>query len=122
MIVIEIPPNPNCEAVEMRVFHDLDPPRAVTHVRLARDQKTVRWCDVIGWTTTGATCPARAQKVDDSGDGVAFLLHGGDAGLRFRPADYSQPWGLHQQEQWGLPFILTTDADDLRFADPAKKT
>ena len=115
MIVIEIPPNPNCEAVDMRVFHDLEPPRPVTQVRLERAQGSPQWYEVVAWTLAGTAKQAHAQKVDDSGEGVALLIYGGDAGLRLRPVGNSQPWHLDHPQQRGLPFIITTDVADLRF-------
>lgn len=122
MIIIDIPPNPNCEAVEMRVFHDLGPSRAVNRVRLEQAPGAPQWYDVVGWTAAGAAQPARAVKVDDSGDGVVWLVYGGDAGLRLRPAGSTEGWRLDHPQQWGLPFILTTDAADLQGEPPEKKT
>lgn len=116
MIVIEIPPNPNCEAVELRVFHDLEPPRPVSRVRLERAAGKPEWCEVVGWSLAQTAGPAFAQKVDDSGEGVAFLIHGGQAGLRLRAAGSREPWDLKNPSQWGLSFIITTDPNDLRFA------
>ncbi len=114
MVVIEIPMNPNCEAVETRVFHDLESPRPVRQVRLERTPGQPAWYAVVGWTTSGTTCQALAQKVDDSGDGVALLLHGGDAGLRLQPAGQETQWELGHPEQWGEPFIITADSADVQ--------
>ena len=122
MIVIEIPPNPNCEAVEMRVFHDLEPARQIAQVRLEREAGKPVWYEVTGWTVRGAPCPALAQKVDDSGDGTAFLIYGGDAGLRFRSAGTPDPWQLNHLHQWGEPFLILIDINELRFSPSAKKT
>ena len=122
MIIIEIPPNPNCDAVDMCVFHDLTPPRLVSQVRLEREQGVAQWYEVTGWTTSGTTQSALAQKVDDSGEGVALLIHGGDAGLRFRPAGSQTAWQLRHAEQWGTPFILTTDAADVTWVEPTKNS
>ena len=116
MFAIEIPPNPNCEAVELRIFHDLEPPRTVTHVRLERAAGKPQWLAVTGWTLAGTPCPASVRRVDDSGEGVALLVSGGDAGLRLQPEEQQAPWRLDHPEQWGLPFILTTDAADVTFA------
>jgi hypothetical protein len=121
LIAIEIPDNPNCEAVDLRVFHDVDAASPVAQVRLARDGETPRWCDVTGWTTAGRPGPARLQKVDDSGEGTAFLLYGGDAGVRLRPADGAGPWRLDDAAQWGCPFLLLTDLDDVRLS-PAPRS
>jgi len=119
VIVIEIAPNPNCEAVEMRVFHDLEPPRPVTQVRLERKPDHAMWHAVTGWTVSGTPCPARIQKIDDSGEGVAFLVYGGDAGLRFKSARHLVPWRLDDTAQWGEPFLLVSDLSDVRFAQLA---
>ena len=116
MVTIEIPTNPNCEAVELRVFHDLEPGRPVHQIRLEQEPGRSEWYDVVGWSLQNAPVPAMAQKVDDSGEGVAFLVHGGEAGLRLRPAGLAEPWQLAKPAQWGLPFIITADAGDLRFA------
>ena len=113
MVLVEIPANPNCDPVDLRVFHDLGAPQPVRRVRLSRDAGRPAWYDVTGWTTDGLPCPAVAQKVDDSGDGVALLVRGGDAGLRLRPADGRAEWRLDAPTQWGEPFLLLTDMSDL---------
>ena len=117
MLVIEIAPNPNCEPVDMRVFHDLEPPRSVAQVRLevSGDGRGPQWYAVTGWTAAGSACPALARKVDDSGEGIALLVSAGDAGLRLQPADRQAPWRLDDPEQRGAPFLLLPGADDLRF-------
>ena len=118
MVLIEIPANPNCAAVELRAFHDLEPAHPVSQVRLERQPGSLQWFDVTSWSLTGTTSPARLQKVDDSGEGVAFLLYGEDAGLRLKPADPHAPWRLDDPQQWGEPFIILTDLDDVRLQQP----
>ena len=116
MVVIEIADNPNCAPVDLRVFHDLEPPHPATQVRLERQPGAPEWYALTGWTAEGHPCPARIQKVDDSGDGTAFLIYGGDAGLRLQPAASREPWGLGHPEQWGEPFLIVSDAQDIRGA------
>jgi hypothetical protein len=118
MLVIEIPDNPNCEAVELRVFHDLEPPKPVSQVRMEHGPGLTgpQWCALTGWTLAGSPCPALACKVDDSGEGVILLVSGGDAGLRLKPSSDPSAWSLDRPAQWGLPFLLIPDAGDLRFA------
>ncbi len=123
MIILEIPPNPNCDAVEMRVFHDVEPAKPVAQVQLERDQGKPAWYTVTGWTTAGTPCAALAQKVDDSGEGVAFLVYGGDAGLRFRPSDHTTPWRMGQPDQWGESFLIISDINMLQFiSTPSQKS
>ncbi len=116
MIALEIKPNPNCPAVDLRVFQDLEPPQRVSHVWLERQPGHPAWCEVTGWTASGLACPAVIQKVDDSGEGVALLLYGSDAGLRLQPADRHEPWQLDDPRQWGEPFLLVSDLSDVRIA------
>ncbi|OGX31593.1 MAG: hypothetical protein A3I71_01075 [Omnitrophica WOR_2 bacterium RIFCSPLOWO2_02_FULL_63_16] len=113
MMVIEIPPNPNCEAVEMRIFHDLEGPRQISQIRLEREPGTPAWCLVTGWTLEHAPCEAVARKVDDSGEGTTTLVSGGEAGLRLQPVDGATAWRLDDPRQWGEPFLLIGDPQDL---------
>lgn len=108
MIVIEIAPNANCEAAELRLFHDVEAPRQVTRVCLQDAGQPPRWYAVTGWTRAAAPCPALAQRVDDSGEGLAVLIHGGDAGLRLRPVGSPARWGDDPAER-GAPFLLLAD-------------
>ena len=117
MIIIEIEPNSNCEAVDMRLFHDLEPARRVHQVRLEREFGKPQWFDVTGWTQDEKCREALVQKVDDSGDGIALLIHGGDAGLRFRPSASDASWHSGNPDQWGLPFFLTVDMQDIKIEE-----
>ena len=116
MIVIEIAPNLNCEPVEMCVFHEVGPARAISHVHLARGSEPPGWCAVTGWSAAGQPCPAYAQKVDDSGEGTAYLIYGGDAGLRFRPEGSHAPWDIHHPQQWGESLLIIIDINELKFS------
>ena len=116
MLVLEIPENPNCDAVDMRVFHDLEPARAIRSVRFERETGRPRWWAVIGWNLDGTTTPALARKVDDSGEGVVLLLSGGTGGLRFQPVELESSWSVGSPDQWGLSFALIGDPNDLRAA------
>ncbi|MBN1587720.1 MAG: hypothetical protein JW937_09895 [Candidatus Omnitrophica bacterium] len=117
MILLEVEENPNCEAVDMRVFHDLEPARAISQVLLEQNPGQEQWFEVAGWTTDNTVCPALAQKVDDSGDGVAVLVHGGNAGLRLRPAGSDKEWDLNARDQWGAGFLLLDSPESLRWAN-----
>jgi hypothetical protein len=109
MVIIEIPLNRNCEPVDMRIFNDVEEPREVRRLVVAPPGREPAWYDVTGWTAEGGPCPALARRVDDSGEGLAVLVYGGSAGLRFRPAGSARPWTLDDPEQWGLPFLLTDE-------------
>ena len=114
MVVIEIAQNTNCEPVDLRVFHDLEPARWVHQVYLERQPGQPAWYEVTGWTAESTPCQAVAQRVDDSGDGVALLIRGGEAGLRLRRADNARPWQLGDSEQWGEPFLIIPGGEWVR--------
>ncbi|MFN7993262.1 MAG: hypothetical protein U0Q18_06660 [Bryobacteraceae bacterium] len=113
-VFLQIPENPNCDAVDGQVFACRTPPRRVSHVRLRRaDART--WFDVTGLEADGAACPATACLVEDSGDGMCYLLVGGEWGLRLK---MSGPWDLADHTQWGEPYMLLGgDGQDLRFVE-----
>ena len=92
----------------------MDAPQAVAAVRLERQAGAPAWYAVTGWTAAGTPCQAYTQKVDDSGDGTAFLLYGGNAGVRLRPVEISGPWQLDDPQQWGEPFLIIGDTGDLK--------
>lgn len=106
MVIIEVEPNSNCEASDLRVFNDVEAPRPVAKVCLEREPGKPEWYDVTGWTATGKPVAALAQRVDDSGEGLAVLVHGADAGLRLKPSGSSGAWSAEDARQWGEPFLL----------------
>ncbi|MBI2093780.1 MAG: hypothetical protein HYT88_03550 [Candidatus Omnitrophica bacterium] len=114
MVVIEIPENHNCAVLELRVFHDVEPPRRVAQVRLQRGSQQMNWYDVTGWMLQDTPAEAMLQKVDDSGEGTAFLVYGAEAGLRLRPAGSEENWTLESANQWGEPYLLLAEIQDAR--------
>ena len=109
MVVVEINPNSNCDPVDLRLFHDVEAPRVVRQVCLQRAAEPPAWHDIAGWTLDNRPCPAMACRVDDSGEGLAVLVTGGEAGLRLRPAGSEEPWSLDSSNQWGASFLLMAD-------------
>jgi hypothetical protein len=104
-------------------FNVLDPPRPVTRVRLHDRSSAGEWCDVVGWTDRPAQpmSPAVVQKIDDSGLGVAYLISGGEWGLRLKPVDDASDWSLHGSRQWGVPYLVVGSPADFLAAEPARR-
>jgi hypothetical protein len=108
--------NPNCGFAEDRVWKELDAPRVVTHVLRAREGKDV-WCPITGLNEKGEFISAQGRKVEDSGEGVCWLVYGGLWGLRLRWPDKESPWSLNDPTQWAEPFmLLPANGADVRFA------
>ena len=102
--------------MDMRVFHDLERSRVVEQVRLERKPGYPQWFEVVGWTESGEACIAHAQKIDGSGEGVAFLIHGGSAGLRLKLIGAQEAWSEVSAEQWGEPILIVADPKDFILA------
>jgi hypothetical protein len=116
-VLVQIPENPNCQAIDGQIFQCQSMPRAVTHVRWHRGD-AYEWCDVTGLEDAGQPCPAMACMVEDSGEGACYLVTGGAWGLRLKPPTDRGPWSMDGAGQWGEPFLLLGgDGADLRFLD-----
>jgi hypothetical protein len=113
---LEISANPNCDALDGQVFQCRSAARAVTHVRSHRAGVDT-WCEVTGFNEDARVTPAMACEIDDSGDGICFLISGGSWGLRLKEESSAAGWSLDDQAQWGEPFLLVpADGASVRFA------
>ena len=58
-----------------------------------------------------------ACLVEDSGEGMCYLVVGGEWGLRLKTGEDDGPWGLDRGGQWGESFLLLAgNAQEVRFA------
>ena len=114
-VLVQIPENPNCEAMDAQVFQCRSGMRVVTHILCERPQG-MEWCLVTGVAEGGAWYPATACLVEDSGDGACYLVTGGEWGLRLKADASTDDWDLANAAQWGVPyFLLGGDGATLRF-------
>lgn len=91
----------------MATFRENGPGRGLRALRLWRDGVWT-WCAITGWDAAGAV-PAVIQPIEESGDGVALLVHGGPCGLRLAATgdpEASVRWDLADSRQWGEPFLI----------------
>ena len=51
--------------------------------------------------------------MEDSGGGFSYLVYGEDWGLRFKPTDIDEPGDLASTHQWGEPYIILVDREDI---------
>src|SRR6185295_14355049 len=116
-VFVQIPENPNCDAVEGQIFECRAKPRIVTHVTWERHGEN-HWCPLTGLDEDGKPCDAVACIVEDSGEGACYLVTGGAWGLRAKHPSDPGPWDVNNPDQWGIPYLLLgADNDDLRFTD-----
>lgn len=116
---LEVESNPNCETSLFARFKEMDIARRVIQVRSYEHNPRGEWYWITGWSDDPAhpCCAAFAQRVEDSGAGITYLVYGGLWGLRLKPVDSSEDWDLDSMHQWGEPYLSLADPGDLRFAD-----
>lgn len=108
---IEIEDNPNCPGSDQMVYQEIGPDRPVRAILVTLHGRDVA-CDVTAVRKTGAFAPAFACKINDSSDGVAYLIHGGEWGIRIRPPQFSaEAWDLGNKNQWGEPYKIYSEKD-----------
>ena len=90
----------------VRMFDAMEDPRRVTKVVASDPLGVEQECHVTGWSGDSGPCPAYAALVEDSGEGVAMLVYGGDDGIRLSPAAVDGDWDLDDPRQWGEACLL----------------
>ncbi len=112
---VEVEPNPSCPMSANQVFKNLGDPFAVAQVRIFEGEPGGRLCAVTGWSSAadGTPVAAYAVAVEDSSAGTAYIVYGGDWGIRLRSADATPQWRLEDADQWGETHLVLADADDL---------
>ncbi len=109
-IEVDVQAGANCDFSLIRMFSAVGTPVPVSRAETPGPRGESGFHEVTGWSADGP-CPAYAVEVEDSGEGRALLLYGGDDGIRMRPAVSSEPWSLDSAEQWGEPcLVLDLDA------------
>ena len=114
-ISVEVEDNDNCPGLPMLTYQTLSQPIRVVQVRIASPHgpEELHW--VTGWQSDdeGSPCPAHYVRVSDSGAGSAFLLYGGDWGIRMRPVSQDEEWSTESPNQWGEPWLLLGEISDI---------
>ena len=105
-IEVDVSEGTNCPLSLTRMFDAREEPQAVAKVVASDPQGKDYMCDVTGWSSEEGPCPAYAVLVEDSGEGVAMLVYGGDEGIRLKPAELGEEWDLASPHQWGEACLL----------------
>jgi hypothetical protein len=116
-MILEVEHNPNCEGTLFIRFKEFGPRRRITHVKCYDRSPRGEWCLVTGWCDDPEypLCPAYAQRVEDSGAGSAFIVFGGNWGIRLKLESETGDWNLHDDNQWGEGYLSLGDERDLRY-------
>ena len=105
---IEIEENDNCGYFPLQTFEQQGEAESHASVIVEDISGAPGPHEVVGWTTEGGgrPCPVTVMLIGDSGAGQSRLIHGGDAGVRLRPAGSAGPWAIGASGQAGEPYIL----------------
>ena len=114
-ISVEVEPNDNCLDLPLQVFQNLGPSKRIAQVKIYQPDGSGKLHLVTGWSSDegGSPCPAYYSPVEDSGSGVAYLVYGGDWGIRLTPLDLEGEWKIESPHQWGEPCLLLADEADI---------
>ena len=103
---VDVSESANCSLSMVRVFDAMQEPVQVSKIMASDPGGNDLMCDVTGWSSEAGPCPAYAALVEDSGEGVAMLIYGGDEGIRLKPAGSPEGWDLNSPAQWGEACLL----------------
>lgn len=114
---LEIEESPNFEGSFFVRFQEVGPPRPVTHIKSYDRSPQGEWLAVTGWCDDPEhpLCPAYAQMVADSGSGIAYLVYGGNWGIRLKPENDRKEWSLQENNQRGEGYLSLGEERDLRY-------
>ncbi len=106
---IDIEPNANLDETCMATFNATGKPKPLCAIHLDV-QGTWTWCAVAGWNDDQAGI-AEITTIEESGDGPALLISGGNQGIRLaritKPEDAAAvQWSLDDASQWGEGFLI----------------
>ena len=102
---VDVQAGENCEYSLNRIFSTVSDPVEITAVETLGPLGKVDLFAVVGWSTNGL-CSVHAVLVEDSGEGHALLIYGGDDGIRLRKSVEDSSWSLEHSNEWGEPCLL----------------
>jgi hypothetical protein len=107
-LMIDIEDNDNCGYFPIQVFETQSEPQSAAMITIPNIPENDEPHHVIGWCSDdgGTPCEVTAVIVGDSGSGQALMIHGGDQGIRLKPASSNSPWALSSTDQTGEPYLL----------------
>ncbi|HLF72436.1 MAG TPA: hypothetical protein VI759_09825 [Dehalococcoidia bacterium] len=101
--------------IASQVYKNIGEPFAVSAVRIYEGEPEGAVYTVTGWSSVqgGSAVEAYAVQVEDSSEGSAFVIYGGDWGVRLRPIDSDAPWSLDDASQTGETHLVLADREDV---------
>jgi hypothetical protein len=113
---VEVEANDNTPMTAMQLYKNIGEPFRVSEVRIYEGMPEASVYAVTGWSSVDGGTPveAYAVQVEDSSEGSAYLVYGGDWGIRLRPVTSDHAWSLDATDQLGETHLVLASAEDLR--------
>ena len=112
---IEVEPNDNTPMMAQQVYKNIGVPFPVSHVRIYEGEPGGQLCSITGWSSAdgGTQAEVYAVAIEDSSEGRAVLVYGGDWGVRLKAEDSDAPWSIDDSDQWGETHLVLASEDDI---------
>jgi hypothetical protein len=112
---VEVEANDNTPMMAQQVYKNVGLPFRVLQVRIYEGEPGGMLHDVVGWSSRdgGSATQAYGVQIDDSSEGSAYLVYGGDWGVRLRPADSDEAWSIDATGQFGETHLVMAEDEDL---------
>lgn len=104
-IMVEVEESENCPLTLTKSFNAIEAPKRISLVETLGQNGEEGVFQITGWSPIGSI-PAYAVLVEDSGDGIALLVYGGEEGIRLKLQGSPEGWDLENSEQWGDALLL----------------
>ena len=114
---VDVQAGENCDYSLNRIFSTVSDPVEITGVETMGPRGELSVFAVVGWSTAGP-CRVQAIMVEDSGEGHALLIYGGDDGIRLRAKGSDSAWSLANSDEWGEPCLLVDSSTTIQEAHP----
>jgi hypothetical protein len=114
---IEVEANDNTPMMAQQVYKNIGVPFPVARVRIFEGEPDGQLCTITGWSSAGGgtAIQAYAVHIEDSSEGAAYLVYGGDYGVRMKAVDSDEAWDLTSGNQWGeTHLVLASEVDVIR--------
>ena len=106
VMYVDVEANDNINESFSMLYRDISKSREVYCIKynMGEDDSPVQ---IKGWDKeTNSPCAAYACQVEESGDGVALLIHGGSGGIRIKLLEDETEWKVGEPNQKGETHLV----------------
>lgn len=112
---VSVESNENTPMSASQVYKNLGDPFPVKQVRVYEGEPEGRLYEIAGWSSLlpEGAIQAYAVRIEDSSEGQAYLVYGGDWGVRLRSIDSDADWSIEDPDQFGETHLVLSEAADI---------